>query len=58
MRRALIFSSLSLAFAALSFRLMKLETVDEAIGVASVFAVALFLLAWAAHAIKGRKEER
>ena len=58
MRRALVASALSVVLAALMIRALKLTDIDTAITAQLAFAVLLFLFAWAAHVVKGRKEER
>ena len=56
MRRALIASALSVTLAALIPRALKLDG-DIAVTAQLALAALLFLFAWAAHAIKSRREE-
>lgn len=56
MRRILVASALFVACAAVLPRLAKISDMDTAISAQLAFAALLFLFAWAAHAIKGRKE--
>jgi len=56
MRRALVLSALSVTLAALLPRGLHIASIDTAISAQLAFAVLLFLFAWAAHVIKGRKE--
>ena len=55
MRRALIASALSVVLAALLPRALKIDG-DIAVTAQLALAALLFLLAWAAHSLKGRKE--
>jgi hypothetical protein len=57
MRRSLVASALSVTIAALMVRGLKIESQDTAISAQLAFAALLFLFAWAAHAIKSRREE-
>lgn len=57
MRRALVASALSVVLAALMIRALKLTDIDTAISAQLAFAALLFLFAWAAHAVKSRREE-
>ena len=55
MRRALIASALSVTLAALLPRALKIDG-DIATTAQLALAALLFLLAWAAHSLKGRRE--
>ena len=55
MRRALVLSALSVTAAALMPRAFHIDG-DTAISAQLAFAALLFLFAWAAHVVKGRKE--
>ena len=56
MRRALVLSALSVTAASLSLRALHIDNMDTAVSIQLAFAALLFLFAWAAHVIKGRKE--
>jgi len=58
MRRALVLSALSVTAASLMLRALHIESMDTAVSLQLAFAALLFLFAWAAHAIKARREER
>jgi len=55
MRRALVASALSVVLAALLPRVLKIDG-DIATTAQLALAALLFLLAWAAHSLKGRRE--